>query len=152
MIFVISDRSICLKLTIRFLRLNFCQAWKLLKSLKNHCTDSWRKQWSQNYFFTKENQADSRHSNIKIQRKKTSKSTAKPLQTFDFWISVLVIANVLRNISKYWKSELFVWFGQDFKTGFDALNADTFTTFYRYDQIWLLRTHKRTVMDLLKQL
>jgi len=28
-----------------------------------------------------------------------------------------------------------VWFGQDFKTGFDALNADTFTTFYRYDQI-----------------
>ena len=34
LIFVISDRSICLKLTIRFLRLNFCHAWKLLKSLK----------------------------------------------------------------------------------------------------------------------
>jgi len=51
------------------------------------------------------------------------------------------IANVSRNISKYWKSESFVWFGQDFKTGFDALNADIFTTFYRYDQIWLLRMH-----------
>jgi len=37
-----------------------------------------------------------------------------------------VIANVSRNISKYWKSESFVWFGQDFKTGFDDSNADIF--------------------------
>jgi len=92
-----------------------------------------------------------------FKERKRRRALRTPLQTFDFWISVLVIlANVSRNISKYWKSESFVWFGQDFKTGFDALNADTFYhKFYRYDQIWLLRMHteaRNTVMDLLKQL
>ena len=61
----------------------------------------------------------------------------------DFWflnISSCDSKCIKKYFKGYWKSESFVWFGQDFKTGFDALNADTFYhKFYRYDQIWLLR-------------
>jgi len=65
-----------------------------------------------------------------------------------------VIANVLRNISKYWKSESFVWFGQDFKTGFDALNADTFYHILPIrPNMTIGDAHRRAHrMDLLKQL
>jgi len=62
----------------------------------------------------------------------------------------------IRNISKYWKSESFVWFGQDFKTGFDDLNADTFYHILPIRPNMTIvedaRTQAHIVMDLLKQL
>ena len=100
LIFVISDRSICLKLTIRFLRLNFCQAWKLLKSLKNHCTDSWQKQRSQNYFSQKKTKHILFCRNDQNSKKEDVEEHCKTAS--DFWFLNISSCNS-KCITKYFK-------------------------------------------------
>lgn len=101
MIFVISDRSICLKLTIRFLRLNFCQVWKLLKSLKNHCTDSWRKQRSQNYFSQKKTKHILFCRNDQNSKKEDVEEHCKTAS--DFWFLNISSCEDSKCIKKYFK-------------------------------------------------